>query len=158
MWDQARARRARTAVRSKRARVRIDAEAEAIGPRVRQMFDELDALSVPTDDRHMVELALCEIVSTVRSAAFGDGPGGTIMLSAGPAPRGLWCQLIDNGRAMARDAADIPRALSLHGGEASFGWLMVESLTRDLRYRPRPGMNVLSFRMPVQGFATEHVF
>lgn len=103
-------------------------------------------------DDSTIELVLAEVLNNIVEHAYSDGVG-LITLDLRRAHGRLCCLLRDEGHPMpagrlppgfaptlASARADLP--------EGGFGWFLIRSLTRDLRYDREPGCNRLSFSIP----------
>jgi len=113
----------------------------------------LAAAGVSGDLALRVEIALAEALNNVAEHAYG-GASGTIRLGLGRCPvRGdILCTIEDRGRPMPGGVLPEGRPPALDAGpealpEGGFGWFLIRSLGRDIRYRRAGGVNRLRFRI-----------
>ena len=101
-----------------------------------------------------LELALAETLNNIVEHAYADRADGEIDLRIARGPRGVYCEVTDDGRDMpdgippagitlsaARPVADLP--------EGGFGWFLIREVTHDLRYMRIGGKNRVSFRLAI---------
>lgn len=104
-----------------------------------------------------IELLLAEVLNNIVEHAYAEG-AGLITLDLRGMPGRLCCLVRDEGHPMpagrlpeglaptiARATPDLP--------EGGFGWFLIRSLTRELRYEREPGCNRLSFSILDPGAA-----
>jgi serine/threonine-protein kinase RsbW len=104
---------------------------------------------VAADDRGMAELVLAEALNNIVEHAYADCPGGEITLTLWQSEGEVACRITDRGTAMPDetlpdgllaphgDTADLP--------EGGFGWHLIRTLSRDLRYARLGTLNELTF-------------
>jgi serine/threonine-protein kinase RsbW len=102
------------------------------------------------DTRDTAELVLAEVRNNVVEHAYA-GRTGAIGLHLSGVDGGLLCVVRDSGRPM-------PGAVLPQGNppvirpedppEGGFGWYLIRSLARDLKYRRAGGRNLLRLRIP----------
>ncbi|MFB9150853.1 ATP-binding protein [Roseovarius ramblicola] len=133
----------------------IDLHAAADGMSVRALLAELRARlrarGLPEAACGTVEIVLAEALNNIVEHAYGDAGAGAIGLHAALGPAGLICTLRDRGAALPAphlpagrppDMGTDPGALP----EGGFGWFLIRSLTREVRYDRVDGTNRLTLR------------
>lgn len=119
------------------------------------LVDALALAGIGTEDASNAELVLAEALNNITEHAYADGPG-PVDLTVERSSSGLWCTLVDRGRAMplgTAPAPDLPQiAPPDHLPEGGFGWHIIRCLTTHLTYRRDPGANRLSLCLPWAGF------
>lgn len=105
-------------------------------------------------DRGSAELVLGEALNNIVEHAYAEGPGPIeLWLDAGA--DGLAFTITDRGLAMPGAVAPEGRLPAGLDGpladlpEGGFGWFLIRSLTRDLRYERSDGLNRLRFILPL---------
>ncbi len=119
---------------------------------VRAVLERCDAFlrrcAIPDDWVEDLNIILAEILSNIARHGYGHGRGH-IRLLVEPGARELRCEVTDWGAAfdpcVLGTTAPDPRTLA----EGGYGWFMIRSLARALRYRRMDGRNVLTFWVPV---------
>jgi len=103
-----------------------------------------------------VEIVLAEVLNNIVEHAYAETGAGDVTLSAVLGPGCLTCTLIDRGAPLT--ANDLPAGHLPDVGqgnaalpEGGFGWFLIRSLTREVRYERSEGRNrlVLRFDLPV---------
>jgi len=108
------------------------------------------------DNRASAEIVISEALNNIVEHAYPDGIG-QIALSLNECSDGLTCEIRDQGAPMPggilpegrlpdNDGPDLP--------EGGFGWFMIRTLTRDVRYVRHGGTNRLNFVIPAHQFPT----
>lgn len=112
------------------------------------------ASTLSATDRATVEIVLAEVLNNVAEHAYAAHPGMVeVALAAHPA--GIACQVVDSGAPM--PGGKLPEGRQPTGPgtaladlpEGGFGWHLIRSLTRDLRYVRTDAQNHLAFLIPV---------
>jgi serine/threonine-protein kinase RsbW len=106
----------------------------------------LDA--VPEGDRGAVEIVLAEAMNNIVEHAYAEA-SGEITLTLWQAGGEVACRITDRGASMPQETlpagllaeADAPADLA----EGGFGWFLIRSLSRDLRYARYGTLNELTF-------------
>jgi serine/threonine-protein kinase RsbW len=105
--------------------------------------------SVPDDERGTAELVLAEALNNIVEHAYAQGPGD-IEVTIRRVQGDLDCRIVDQGLPIpgneppkgqlpVRDPDDLP--------EGGFGWFLIRTLSRDLRYARVGCRNELTFRL-----------
>jgi serine/threonine-protein kinase RsbW len=105
--------------------------------------------SVPDDERGTAELVLAEALNNIVEHAYAQGPGD-IEVTIRRVQGDLDCRIVDMGLPMpdeappkgslpVQDPDDLP--------EGGFGWFLIRTLSRDLRYARVGSSNELTFRL-----------
>jgi serine/threonine-protein kinase RsbW len=108
------------------------------------------------DDRGTAELVLAEVLNNIVKHAYPQTPG-PIELWLGHVSAGLACRIVDQGQGIPGGCpppGTLPDGIDgpLHGlPEGGFGWYLILTLTQDLAYERREGLNLLSFTLPTGG-------
>lgn len=117
----------------------------------------LGAARLSEDEADTMEIVLGEVLNNVVEHAYGPEQAGEIVMECESRGRGLFFTVRDFGRPMPEGRlpaglpVDIERARE-DLPEGGFGWFLVRSLARGLRYRRAKGCNVLSFCIPLDDF------
>jgi serine/threonine-protein kinase RsbW len=104
------------------------------------------------DDRGTAELVLGEVLNNIVEHAYPHAPG-LIELMLARTDAGLICQIIDSGLAMQGGKAPVGNLPAAKDGpladlpEGGFGWFLIRSLTKDLRYERKDRQNHLRFTL-----------
>jgi serine/threonine-protein kinase RsbW len=104
--------------------------------------------AVPEGDRGAVEIVLAEALNNIVEHAYADA-AGEITLTLWQAGGEVACRITDRGVSMPQETlpegilaqADTPADLA----EGGFGWFLIRSLSRDLRYARYGTLNELTF-------------
>lgn len=121
--------------------------------------DTLAGWGLGEADLGSVELVLGEVLNNVVEHAYGPNGSGDIALScSGDGGAALRFAVIDSGAPLPglRLPAGNPANLDCARDdlpEGGFGWFLVRTLTRNLRYRRNGAQNELEFDIKVQGDA-----
>jgi serine/threonine-protein kinase RsbW len=104
---------------------------------------------VTDDERGMAELVLAEAMNNIVEHAYADTGSGEITLTLWQSEGEVACRITDRGVSMPDEAlpqgvladhhntADLP--------EGGFGWHLIRTLARDLRYARLGTLNELTF-------------
>ncbi len=104
---------------------------------------------VSDDDRGTAELVLAEAMNNIVEHAYADTSGGEITLTLWQSEGEVACRITDRGTAMPQEV--LPVGLLEEHGEAAelpeggFGWFLIRTLSRDLRYARLGTLNELTF-------------
>ncbi|MCU0801907.1 MAG: ATP-binding protein [Rhodobacteraceae bacterium] len=111
---------------------------------------------VPPDDRGMTELVLAEAMNNIVEHAYADTDEGEITLTLWQAAGEVACRITDRGTAMPDSALPEGRLAPLGEGadlpEGGFGWFLIRTLSRDLRYARHGTLNELTFVLANQQY------
>lgn len=102
------------------------------------------------DTRDATELVLAEVLNNVVEHAYA-GRRGAIGLHLSGVDGGVLCVVRDSGRPMpgaVLPKGDPPAIRPDDPPEGGFGWYLIRSLARDLRYRRAGERNLLRLRIP----------
>jgi len=130
-------------------RLRFPAEAETVRQSLARVTAKLAGAGVGHDERTTAELVLAEAMNNIVEHAY-DAAHGNIRLDIDISACGLQVTLRDNGIAMPLGALP-PGNLPDHGTtmgtlpEGGFGWFLIHTLARDLRYDRTQAGNRLRF-------------
>jgi serine/threonine-protein kinase RsbW len=105
--------------------------------------------AVPEEERGTAELVLAEALNNIVEHAYAQGPGD-IEVTIRRVQGDLDCRIVDKGLPMpdddppqgrlpVQDPDDLP--------EGGFGWFLIRTLSRDLRYARVGCRNELTFRL-----------
>jgi serine/threonine-protein kinase RsbW len=104
--------------------------------------------AVPEHDRGAVEIVLAEALNNIVEHAYADA-AGEITLTLWQAGGEVACRITDRGASMPRETlpdgvlAQVEAPADL--AEGGFGWFLIRSLSRDLRYARYGTLNELTF-------------
>ncbi|MES2432243.1 MAG: ATP-binding protein [Pseudomonadota bacterium] len=138
---------------SSSTRLTIPGRQSAVRDGLRALLDTLLLQSLPADGRGTAEIVLAEALNNIVEHAYAHHDG-EIEISLQLRQNELLCRISDTGLPMPGgqlpagvlaplgDFADLP--------EGGFGWHLIRSLSKDLRYRREGGRNLLSFRLDTQ--------
>ena len=147
-WEERRAAR-----REGRLELRMIFPSDAVAVRTAlgSALSGLRYLELTEDEGGTVELVLAEAMNNVVEHAYQD-TSGVIELRVANCADGLFCEVLDDGVGMDGmppgkvPQGDPPPTLD-EMPEGGFGWFLIRSLARDLRYEREAGRNRLSFRI-----------
>jgi serine/threonine-protein kinase RsbW len=136
-------------------RRRLWATPDAVRDALAGLVDALAPLALTPEECGSVELVLAEAMNNVVQHAYPGVADGQMTLEIDLATTGLICRLSDSGMSMpdgrlppgwGTKAAIRPEMLP----EGGFGWFLIRSLARDLRYTRSTMGNLLEFRIAVR--------
>lgn len=131
-------------------RLTIAGNSHAIRRGLSDLFLRHPLAALCAADRGTAEIVLAEVLNNIAEHGYA-GQGGLIELNLVRHRTGILCTVIDKGIAMPDGA--LPRGeLKVAGAscdlsEGGYGWFLIRTLTRDLRYRRWRGRNELRFRL-----------
>lgn len=104
---------------------------------------------VPEDEKGMAELVLAEAMNNIVEHAYGDRDAGEITLTLWQSGGEVACRITDRGVAMPNETLPAGMLPETWGAgelpEGGFGWHLIRSLSRDLRYTRLGSLNELTF-------------
>lgn len=108
-------------------------------------------LELTEEEGGTVELVLAEAMNNVVEHAYRDS-AGVIELRIANCAEGLYCEVLDDGVGMhglpaGEEPQSDPPPMMDDMPEGGFGWFLIRSLARDLRYSRENGRNRLTFRI-----------
>ncbi len=130
--------------------VTIPGDPLAVREGLKALFDTIVLRSLPEDGRGTAEIVLAEALNNIVEHAYARHPGD-IEITLQLCPNELICRITDTGLPMPN--AQLPEgklarlAPSDDLPEGGFGWFLIRTLSRDLRYHREDGRNQLSFRL-----------
>lgn len=130
-------------------RLVIRADADAVRAALAALSQTHLLRGLSEDARGTAELVLAEALNNIVEHAYATDPG-VIEVTLEPAPVGLSCLIVDQGRPMPGGQLPhgiLPPADTEHPPEGGFGWFLIRNLSQDLRYARTDGRNRLSFRL-----------
>ena len=100
-------------------------------------------------ERGTAELVLAEAMNNIVEHAYADTCAGEITLTLWQSEGEVACRITDRGTAMPDEALPVGD-LAEHGEmadlpEGGFGWFLIRTLSRDLRYARLGTLNELTF-------------
>lgn len=108
----------------------------------------LQAIRAPCDWREDLNIILAEVLSNIARHGYAHD-NGRIELEIRIGGDELCCRILDKGRAfdpnITGHSAPEPALLR----EGGYGWFLIRSLARALRYQRNMGVNCLTFWVPV---------
>ena len=133
---------------------RLRAAPEAVRDVLAELVDALSAFGLSTEECASVELVLAEAMNNIVQHAYPGIGDGEISVDIDVTPSGLLCRLGDSGIPMPRGCLPLDRNVSPGIRpetlpEGGFGWFLIGSLARDLRYTRSATGNLLEFRISV---------
>ncbi len=95
-----------------------------------------------------IEIVLAEVVNNIVEHAYEGLPPGQVLVSGKAAKGTLQLQVADQGKALPDGRLPAGKPADVSGPvsdlpEGGFGWFMIRTLTRDIRYRRDGGSNRL---------------
>jgi serine/threonine-protein kinase RsbW len=104
---------------------------------------------VSEDERGTAELVLAEAMNNIVEHAYADTGSGEITLTLWHSEGEVACRITDRGTAMPEETLPVGK-LADHGEvadlpEGGFGWFLIRTLSRDLRYARLGSLNELTF-------------
>ncbi len=135
---------------TREARIRLQADSRSVRDGLHQAFSLPPLSLLMAEDRSTAEIVLAEVLNNVVEHAYAQG-SGLILLTLSLGDGLLHCQVEDEGAAMPGGQAPAgqppdPSDLS----EGGFGWHLIRTLCRTLRYERADGLNRLSFSLPAE--------
>jgi serine/threonine-protein kinase RsbW len=133
----------------------LRATPDAVRGALAALVRSLDPLDLTDEECGSVELVMAEAMNNVAQHAYAGTEAGEMSVEICLSPDGLHCRLRDSGIVMpdgrlpfgpGASATIRPSALP----EGGFGWFLIRSLARDLRYTRRGKDNLLEFRIAVR--------
>jgi len=125
----------------------------AVREGLRALFDTAMLRALPLAARGTAEIVLAEALNNIVEHAYDDG-SGRIDLLVRLQPPDLLCQIEDRGKSMPGDALPIGKLRPFSSfddlPEGGFGWHLIRTLSRDLKYQRDEGRNCLRFRLGVE--------
>lgn len=124
---------------------------EALG----KLLDKLSPLDLGTEEAGKVEMVLAEVLNNIVEHAYPDqNAAGRIAISCAHRPDGLHLRIVDEGEAMPGGNAPLGVQASLDVDlndlpEGGFGWFLIHTLAKDVKYRRIGLENQLSMRLAV---------
>ncbi len=131
-----------------RLRIVFCATPLAVRQVLHRLIADLEGRGIPAEARSAAEIVLAEALNNVVEHAYAEATG-EIEFELAPEPDGLRCSIVDHGSAMPE--LRLPEGTLPAGdepAEGGFGWFLIRSLARDLRYDRIGGTNRLSFSLP----------
>lgn len=129
-------------------RLTIPANANAVREGLRTLVTRPPLALLAEDLRDAAELALAEVLNNIVEHGHADH-SGDILLELRTEATDLFCQVHDTGHPFPEGSPptggfpDLTKDLP----EGGFGWALIRSLARDIRYERRQGQNRTSFRI-----------
>ncbi len=125
---------------------------EAVRDTLTAAREDLVRLGPSCEALGLCELVLAEALNNIVEHAYEDRSDGEIRLCLSLDKGRLSAQIEDGGRTMPNGSLpngklgelDVPVQDLPEGG---FGWFLIRSMTEDLRYRRKDGVNYLTFSM-----------
>jgi serine/threonine-protein kinase RsbW len=104
---------------------------------------------ISEDERGTAELVLAEAMNNIVEHAYADTGNGEITLTLWQSEGEVACRITDRGTAMPDEVLPVG-VLAEHGEtadlpEGGFGWFLIRTLSRDLRYARLGTLNELTF-------------
>ncbi len=131
-------------------RLTLRGDAMAVRRGLGLLFADPRLAALPPDSRGTAEIVLAEVLNNVVEHAYAAGLGG-VDLTLRLLERGLCCRIRDHGAPM--PGLELPPGRPVECGgeppEGGFGWFMIRSLARNLRYCRGGRWNELCFLLPV---------
>ena len=132
----------------------LPCDAMAVRAALAQVMARLAPLGLTEDCRGQTELVLAEVLNNVVEHAYAAQPG-PILLEMRVEGSSLACRVRDEGLPMpdgippagGQALLDVPLDSMPEGG---FGWFLIRSLTRNLRYVREVDGNQLTFLLPLE--------
>lgn len=131
------------------ARLVISSDPVAVREALRALFDTLLLRALPEAERGTAEVVLAEALNNIVEHAYAS-QSGEIELTLHLHKSELVCRIEDHGTPMPGDRLPAGNLRTVKGDdlpEGGFGWHLIRSLSRDLRYQRVGGRNQLSFRL-----------
>lgn len=137
-------------VRSSKTQITIASDFLAIRHGLLILFSQEPLAGLSDDCRGRAEIVIAEALNNIVEHAYVD-EFGDIEVSIGLDGTELACQIADKGRPMpdSQLPAGLPHQLDGGGDlpEGGFGWFLIRSLAKDLRYSRLEDENRLQFRL-----------
>lgn len=130
------------------ARLSIPSDPMAVREGLRALFGTAMLCSLPLTARGTAEIVLAEALNNIVEHAYADSNGQIDLLLSLQHPD-LLCQIEDHGRPMPGDALPSGKLRTFSNfddlPEGGFGWHLIRTLSRDLKYQRDAGRNCLRF-------------
>ncbi|MEY8827958.1 ATP-binding protein [Sedimentitalea sp. XS_ASV28] len=113
-----------------------------------EIMTHLQTVGVPEEQAGGVEIALAEVVNNIVEHAYREVAEGRVVFRAGVKGNVLRVLIVDAGVELPGSTLPEGKPANLDTGlnelpEGGFGWFMIRTLTRDIRYRRLRGRNHL---------------
>lgn len=136
-------------------RTRFRASQETVRVSLRQVLAALGELDVSESLRASLELVLAEVLNNICEHAYKEQDGGMIEVAIRRAPNELFCHTIDEGEQLPGDAVPQGSQPELDGPmtelpEGGFGWYLIHTLTKEMKYARIGKRNHFSFWMDLE--------
>jgi serine/threonine-protein kinase RsbW len=130
-------------------RMVFGADPMAVRAALRRLVGDLEGLAVPSEALGAAEIVLAEALNNIVEHAYSER-GGEIDLILEPGPDGLRCAIEDRGGPLPGLALPDGLLPAAEDGppEGGFGWFLIRSIARDIRYDRTDGTNRLTFSLP----------
>lgn len=151
MWREAQEVVRRKAVRRFRVGVELKSDPAETRLAAHKLIAELSPLEISSKSQEEIELVFCEVINNVVEHAYAGATDGEIAVSISYSDRGMMFDVRDWGYEMPE--GELPRGNLVNTAElpeGGFGWYLIRTLARDVRYRRRGDENRLTFRMPCE--------
>lgn len=131
-------------------RLSIPAEPIAVRDGLRALFATLPLSELPDDERSTAEIVLAEVLNNIVEHAYATY-GGDIEITLNRAASVVECLVVDSGLPLPDGIlpAGVLKPLDPEAElpEGGFGWFLIRTLSRDLKYLRDGRYNRLSFRL-----------
>jgi serine/threonine-protein kinase RsbW len=131
-------------------RLTIPGDQFAVRDGLRALFDTILLRSLAEDDRGAAEIVLAEALNNIVEHAYSNSLG-EIDISLQLRQNELVCTIVDTGSPMPNEELPTGRLGALSNQdelpEGGFGWHLIRTLSKDLKYCREGGRNLLSFRL-----------
>jgi serine/threonine-protein kinase RsbW len=136
-------------------RVEIQNDFIEVRTAIDQLLSGLSSYTLSEEDEGTLQIVLAEVLNNVVEHAYADGAEhGPIEVECRVGENELELRVLDDGFPMPNAQVPVGKSHNLDVDlmelpEGGFGWFMIQTLTRDVKYFRSAGRNVLQFWLPI---------
>lgn len=109
----------------------------------------LSTCPIPQGQAHDLDLVLAEVMTNIARHGY-PGKQGTISLRLDQTPGALECRIADQGASFDPSLLGCTPPDPVDLREGGYGWFIIRSIARQVRYERMEGENILLFSVPLE--------